>query len=107
MQGFKAPSNMKVSELHDLNGHIKTKSMSKPKNPYHMNYPALEPILFEKLHNIKLSCSVLRVTRFFQFESTNTTLEILHQYMHDFNENLKTLHSKLVPIMILIINLMM
>ena len=89
VQGFKSPSNMNISELLDLNGHIKAKLMSKPKNQSHMNYSALEPVLFEKLHNIKLSQSVFRVTTFFQFESTKAALEILLHYMHDFDKNLK------------------
>ena len=95
-QGFKAPSNMNVSELLDLHGHIKTKPMSKAKNPSCMNYSALEPVLFEKPHNSKLSCLVFRVTTFFQFESMKAALEILLQYMHDFDENLKAVYSKLV-----------
>ena len=61
-----------------------------------MNYSALEPVQVEKLHNIKLSHSVFRVTSFLQFKSTKAALEILLQYMHDFNENLKALYSKLV-----------
>ena len=70
--------------------------MSKPEIPTHMNSSALEPVLFEKLCNIKLSCLVSRVTTFFQFESTKAALEILLQYAHDFKENLKTLYSKVV-----------
>ena len=61
-----------------------------------MNYSALEPVLFEKLHNIKLSSSVFRVTTFHQFESTKTVLEILLHYLHNFDEKLKTLYSKLI-----------
>ena len=86
---------MNVSQLLDLNGHIKTKLMSKPKNPSHMNFSVLEPVLFEKLHNIKLSNSVFTVTTFFQFKSTKAALDILLQYMHNFNKNLKALYSKL------------
>ena len=56
----------------------------------------MEPVLFEKLHDIKLSCSVFLVTTFFQFDSTKVALTILLQYAHNFNENLKTLCSKLV-----------
>ena len=66
---------MNVSECLDLNGYIKTKPMSKLEGPTCMNNSALEPVLFEKLHNIKLSCSVFRVTTFFQFESTKAALE--------------------------------
>ena len=70
--------------------------MSKPEGPTHMNNSVLEPVLFEKLHNIKLSCSVFRVTIFFQFTSIKAALEILLQYVHDFEENLTILYSKLV-----------
>ena len=96
VQGFKVPSTMNVSELLDLNGHIKTKPMYNPKDPTCMNNSALELVSFEKLHNIKLSCQVFTVTTFFQLESTNTALETLLQYMYDFEENQKTLFSKLV-----------
>ena len=61
-----------------------------------MNYSSLEPVVFEKLHNIKLSHSVFRVTTFFQFNSMKSALNILFQYAHDLDENLKTLYSKLV-----------
>ena len=74
---------------------VTLKQMSKPEGPTHINNSALEPVLFEKLHNIKLSQSVFRVTTFFQFESTKVALEILLQYMHCFGENLKTLYLKL------------
>ena len=33
-----------------------------------MNYSTLEPVLFEKLHNIKLSHEVFKVATFFQFK---------------------------------------
>ena len=61
-----------------------------------MNNSALEPVLIEKLHTIKLSCSVFCVITFFQFKSTKAALEILVQYAYDFKKNLKTLYSKLV-----------
>ena len=61
-----------------------------------MNYCTLEPGLFEKLHNIKLSHSLFRVTTFFQFKSTKAEIEMLLQYVHNFDENLKTLYSKSV-----------
>ena len=72
---------MNISELPDLNGHINMKLMSKPEGPTHMNNYALEPVLFEKLHNIKLLHSVFRVTTFFQFASTKPALQILLQYI--------------------------
>ena len=61
-----------------------------------MNNSALEPVLFEKLHNIELSCSVFRFTTFFQFASTEAALQVLLQKMHDFEENLTILYSRLV-----------
>ena len=64
-------------------------------NKFHINYSAIEPVQFEKLRNIKLSHSVFRVTTFFQFDSTKVALSILLQYMHSFNENLKTLNSNI------------
>ena len=87
---------MNISELLDLNDHIKMNPMYKCEGFTHMNISALEPVLYEKLHNIKLSCSVLRVATFFQFESTKTALENLLQYMHCFEDNLTILYSKLV-----------
>ena len=70
--------------------------MFKPEGPTHMNNSTLEPVLFEKLHCIKLSHSMFRVTTFFQFASTKTALQVLPQYAHDFEENLTILYSKLV-----------
>ena len=77
MQGFKVLSNMNITEHLDCNGHNKAKPMSKTENQSHMNYSALEPVLLQKLHNIKLSQSVFRVTIFFQFKSTKAAIEIL------------------------------
>ena len=87
---------MNISEILDLNGHIKAKPMPKSENQSCMNYSSLEPVLFEKVHNIKLSQSVFKVTVFFRCSSTKAALNILLNYMHDFNQNLKTLYSKLV-----------
>ena len=89
LQGFKSPSNMNSSNLLDLNGHIEAKLMSKSEKITCMNYSALEPVLFEILHNIKLSQSVFRVYPFFQFISPKAVLDI-------FSKILKTLYSKLV-----------
>ena len=62
-----------------------------------MNYSSMIPVLFEKLHNIKsVTCSVFRVTTFFQFDSTKYALNTLLEYAQDLDENLKTLYSKLV-----------
>ena len=61
-----------------------------------MNYSSMEPVLFEKLHNTKLSCSSFRVTIYFQFDSTKTALNTLLKYTQDLDENLKTLYSELV-----------
>ena len=96
VQGFKAPSNMNVSECLDLISHINTKPMSKPQNQSCLSYYALEPVLFEKLHNIKLSHLLFRVTNSFQLDSTKAAVEIVLKYAHDFDENMKALYSKLV-----------
>ena len=61
-----------------------------------MNYSSMEPVLFEKLNNIKLSHSIFRVTTLFQFDSTKNALITLLQYVQDLDANLKTLYSQLV-----------
>ena len=88
LHGFKASSTMNVTEPLDLNGHINTNLMFKPKGSTCMYNFALEPVLFEKLHDIMLSHSVFRVTIFFQFTSTETALKFFLQYRHDFKDNL-------------------
>ena len=93
---FKAPSTKNVDDLLDLNGHINTKLIFTPKGPTCENTTSLTPVLFQKLHNIKLSHTVFRVTTFFLFTSTKTALQILLQYVHDFEAYLTTLYSKLV-----------
>ena len=50
----------------------------------------------KKLHNIKMSQLTFIVTTFIQFKSTKAALDLLLHYMHDFDENLKALYSKLV-----------
>ena len=87
---------MNLSNILNVNDHICIKSIPITENKVHIHFSAMEPVLFEKLHDIKLSHSVFRVTTFLQFNSTKVALNILLQYMHDFNENLKTLYSKLV-----------
>ena len=96
VHGFKASSTMNVTEPLDINGHISINPMFKPKGPMYMNNSALEPVLFEKLHDIKLSHSVLRVTTSFQFTTTKMSLQTLLQYVHDFKDSLRILYSKLV-----------
>ena len=96
MHGLKALSTMNYDDLCDLNGHINAKLMFKPKGLTHENMSSLEPVLFEKLNNnIKLSLSVFWVTTFFQFASTKTALQILLQYVHNFEDILTTVCSKL------------
>ena len=87
---------MNLSNILNVNDHISIKSIPIPKNKSQINYSAMEPVLFEKLHDIKLSCSAFRVTTFFQFDSTKVALSIHLQYAHNFNENLETLYSKIV-----------
>ena len=84
---------MNLSNILKVNDHIRLK-IPTPKNKSHINYSAMETVLFEKLHNIKLSHSVYRVT-LFQFDSNRVALMILLKYAQDFNENLETLYSKL------------
>ena len=95
VQGLKSLHNMNISELLDLYGHIKAKPMYKSKDQSHVIYSSLEPVLFEKPNNIKLSQSVFHYP-VLPIQSTKAALSILFHYAHDFNENLKTLYSKLV-----------
>ena len=60
-----------------------------------MKYSLIEPVPFEKLHNIRLSQSDFRVTTFYQFNSTKAALSMLLNYAHDFNENLKNIILKI------------
>ena len=78
---------MTISNILDLKGHMNAKLIPKSEIQSYMNYLSLEPVLFEKLHNIKLAQSVFRVT---MFNSMKAALSILLHYMHDFHENLKT-----------------
>ena len=87
---------MNLSNILNVNDIISTKSIPIPGNKSHINYSAMEAVLFEKLHNIKLSHSLFRITTFFQFDSSKITLSILLQNGHDFDKYLKTLYSKLV-----------
>ena len=110
MQGFKSSSNMNLSNILNVNDHISINSIpikAKINCSYilsinsipikaKINCSLMEPAIFEKLHYIKLLHSVFRVTTFFQFDSNKVALSILLQYMHNFNENLKMLFSKLV-----------
>ena len=56
----------------------------------------MEPVLFGKLCNIKLPCSIFRVTTFFQLDPTKSAINILLEYAQELDENLRTLYSKLV-----------
>ena len=55
VQGFKSPSDMNISNILDLNDLINAKPFPKPENQSHINYLSMEPVLFEKLHNINYS----------------------------------------------------
>ena len=104
VQCFKSSSNMNLSNVLNVYDHINIKSISIPENKSHINYSTMEPVLFEKVHDIKLTHSVFRATTFFQFDSTKVALSLLLQYAHDFNENLKQLYSKLLLKNILIVD---
>ena len=56
----------------------------------------MEPVLFQKLCNIKLSRLVFRVATFFQFDSTKSSFNTLLEYVQDLDDNIKTLYAKLV-----------
>ena len=58
VQGFKSPSNMNISNILNVNGHIDTKLIPEPKNKSHVNYSSIEPVQFKILCNIKLSRSI-------------------------------------------------
>ena len=91
VQSFKPPNNKNISSILNINSHI----TNKPTPKFHLNYSSMEPVLFEKLHDIKLSCSVFRVTISFQFDSTKSAPNTLLKYIQDLDENLKTLYSKI------------
>ena len=57
----KVSSNMNFSNILNVNDHIKLKTPN-PKKKSHINYSAMEQVPFQKLHDIKLSHSVFRVT---------------------------------------------
>ena len=92
VQIVKPPSNNNISNTLKINSPNTNKLTPK----FHMNYSSMEPGIFEKLHNIKLSHSVFRVTTFFQFDSAKSTLNTLLKYAQHLDENLKTKYSKLV-----------
>ena len=92
VQGLKSSSNMTLSYILNVNDHISIKSI-----PIMSKYSVMELVIFKKkLLDIKLLHLVFRATTFFHLDSTKVALSILLQYAHDFNENLKTLYSKLV-----------
>ena len=55
VQDLKSSSNINLSNILNVIDHINTKSIPIHENKSHINYSAMEPVLFEKLHNIKLS----------------------------------------------------
>ena len=91
-QCFKFLSNKSVSNSIHINGH----NTNAPPLTFHMNYSSMELVLFEKLPDIKLSRSVFRITIFFKFGSTKSSLNILLQYAQGLEENIQTLHTRLV-----------
>ena len=61
-----------------------------------MNYSSMEPLLFKTVHNIKLSCSVFRVTTFLPVWFHQNAWNTLPIYGQELDANVKTLYSKLV-----------
>ena len=55
-----------------------------------MNYSSIEPVLFDKLHNINSKLPTISNL------TTKSALNTLLDYAQDLDENLKTLYSKLV-----------
>ena len=53
VQSFKSPSNKNISNTLNINSHITNKPTPKYKNQAIMNYPLMEPYLYERLHYIK------------------------------------------------------
>ena len=84
VQSFKPPSNNNINNTLNINSHIANKLTPK----FHMNYSSLEQVLFEKLHNIELSCSIFKVTTLFQFDPTKSTLNTLLEYIQELDENI-------------------
>ena len=58
VQGLKSISNMNLSNIINVNDHIST-NFPIPENKSCINYLAMEPVLFKKLQNIKLSLKFL------------------------------------------------
>ena len=83
---FEFPSNKNISNSIHINGH---NDNTQPLT-FHMSYSSMEPVLFEKIPNIKLFRSIFRVTMFFQFGSTKSSLNILLQYTQGQEENIQT-----------------
>ena len=92
VQSLKPSSNNIINNNGSITNHI----IQKPLPEFHMNYSSVETVLFEKLHNIKLSHSVFRVITFFQLESTKNALDTLLTYNQEVDANLKTVYSVLV-----------
>ena len=92
VQCFEFQSNKNVSNRSHINGH----NTNAPPLTFHMNYSSMEPVLFEKLPNIKLFRSIFRVTMLFQFGSTKSSLNILLQYTQCLAANIHTLYTKLI-----------
>ena len=92
VQNFNPSCNNIINNTLNINSQI----IKKPIPKFHMNYTSVKPVLFEKLHNIKLSCSIFKVATFSQFDSTKNALNTLPEYIQDLDANLKTLYSELV-----------
>ena len=91
VQCFTFPSSKTLVKI-CIDGHITNMLPS----TFQMIYSSMEPVLFKKLPNIKLSRSIFRVTTFFQFSYTQASLNILLQYAHDLEGNIQTLYTRLV-----------
>ena len=92
VQGFELPSNKNISDSIYINGHTTNKLTP----AFHLNYSPMELVLFEKLHDIKLSRSILELLPFSNYDSTKSSLNTLLEYTQDLDDNVKTLYAKLI-----------
>ena len=67
VQNLKPSSNNDIISNDSIHSHI----MQKPPPKFNMSYSSMEPVLFEKLHNITLSHSVFRITTFSSLTQLN------------------------------------
>ena len=103
VQSFKPPSNNNIRNTLNINSHISNKLTTW----FPMNYSSMEQVLFEKLPTLNDHTQFSELPSFSNLTPPNHALNTLLKYAQDLDENLKTLYSKLVKIIIMAINHMM